>query len=153
MEKINIHTLFTKWFFIDANISRKVFHDLHLLITSTIWNMSGRTMVKHYGAKMRNCAFSLWHFFYIWKHAFFPNCWYKFFAYPSNDRRYFIIQRLISFSCMHKLFCYVTSIKEMRSIRHSKFTLARWRVKDLLVKAEEIARFLHLILSKRVTLL
>ena len=122
-------------------MSRKVFHDLHLLITSTILIMNGSYDSQILRCKNEQLRIFILTFF-IWKHAFSQNCWYKFFAYPSNDRRYFIIQRLKSFSCMHTLFSYVTSIKEMRSIRHSKFRLARWRVNDLFVKAEEIARFL-----------
>ena len=122
-------------------LSRKVFHDSYLLITIALWNMNGS-----YDSQILRCKNEQLRIFivtFLYENTrflqFVDN---SFFAYPSNDRRYFIIQRLKSFSCMHTLFCYVTSIKEMRSIRHSKFRLARWRVNDLFVKAEEITRFL-----------
>ena len=142
IEKINIHAMLTKmiWYRCSYN-SRKVFHDLHLLITSTIWIMNGSYDSQILRCKNEQLRISIVTFLYE-NTRFLQFVDNSFFAYPSNDRRYFIIQRLKSFSCMHTLFCYVTSIKEMRSIRHSKSTLPWWRVNDLFVKADEMTRFL-----------
>ena len=109
-------------------VSRKVFHDLHLLITSTIWIMNGS-----YDSQILRCKNEQLRIFietFLYENTrFLQIVDNSFFAYPSNDRRYFIIQRLKLFSCMHTLFCYVTSIMEMRSIRHSTMK-SEWFVRE-----------------------
>ena len=69
IEKINIHTMLTKMFWYRCSYKRTkekylekyfMIYIYWLPVQFELWMV--RTIVKYYGAKMNNCAFSFWHF-------------------------------------------------------------------------------------------